>query len=183
MRSYGQQAVCTPGICFGLLRVDCYLLPVQRRNGAGISIPRQTPPDDFVKTPGNNQIHGHFLFSIFPAQDKEETQAKIVTITSAETSLKLNLKLTRKMSTKYKYLTGRSSSSSSTSSCSTPRAEPFADNQVHDFMTNGFLRLSKAFSPEKAAEWTKDVWTRLGMDPNDQSTWDKEWINMPCTWC
>jgi hypothetical protein len=47
-------------------------------------------------------------------------------------------------------------------------------------MRDGYLRIEGAFSREKAAEWTQDVWTRLGMDPDDPSTWTEEWTNMPC---
>lgn len=46
-------------------------------------------------------------------------------------------------------------------------------------MTKGYLRLPQAFPKEKAAEWTKDVWVRLGMDPDDRTTWTREWTNMP----
>lgn len=46
-------------------------------------------------------------------------------------------------------------------------------------MKYGYLRIPQAFSAEKAASWTSNVWTRLGYDPTDKSTWDKERINMP----
>ena len=55
------------------------------------------------------------------------------------------------------------------------------EEQVNDFMENGFCRIPGAFTPEQASEFTKDVWLRLGMNPDDQSTWDREWTNMPCT--
>ena len=51
--------------------------------------------------------------------------------------------------------------------------------QIDHFMRYGYLRISNAFSLEKANEWVSDVWTRLGFDPNDKSTWTKERINMP----
>jgi len=51
--------------------------------------------------------------------------------------------------------------------------------QVSSFMAYGFLRLESCFTHEKAAEWTSTLWQRLGMDPNDKSTWSPEWINMP----
>jgi len=51
--------------------------------------------------------------------------------------------------------------------------------QVRNFWEHGFLRLESCFTREKAAEWTETVWKRLGMDPNDKSTWDRERINMP----
>jgi hypothetical protein len=36
-----------------------------------------------------------------------------------------------------------------------------------------------AFSKEKADEWMKTIWVRLGLDPNDKSTWNQERIHMP----
>lgn len=47
------------------------------------------------------------------------------------------------------------------------------------FLNNGWLKIPGAFTKEQAAEVTKDVWTRLGMDPNDKSTWHRVWTNMP----
>ena len=52
-------------------------------------------------------------------------------------------------------------------------------DQIDHFMKYGYLRIPNAFSAEKAAEWTAKVWTRLGYNPNDKSTWTKERINMP----
>ncbi|RPD77343.1 hypothetical protein L226DRAFT_458432 [Lentinus tigrinus ALCF2SS1-7] len=51
--------------------------------------------------------------------------------------------------------------------------------EVDFFMENGYLVVKQAFSKEKAAEFTKDMWVRLGLDPNDPSTWDRERIHMP----
>jgi hypothetical protein len=51
--------------------------------------------------------------------------------------------------------------------------------QVDHFMKHGFLRVPNAFSKEQAAAWTADVWHRLGMDPNDPSTWTRDRTNMP----
>lgn len=42
-----------------------------------------------------------------------------------------------------------------------------------------FPRIPGAFTKEQAADVTKDVWTRLGMDPNDKTTWHRVWTNMP----
>jgi len=53
------------------------------------------------------------------------------------------------------------------------------DEQVDQFMQEGYIILRGAFSKEKAAAWSEDVWIRLDMDPNDMKTWDREWINMP----
>lgn len=52
-------------------------------------------------------------------------------------------------------------------------------DQVASFMNYGFLKLPNAIPLENCDRWSKDVWHRLGMDPNDKSTWAKERINMP----
>lgn len=46
-------------------------------------------------------------------------------------------------------------------------------------MENGYVVIKEAFSKEKAAEWSKHLWVRLGLDPNDKSTWTRERIHMP----
>ncbi|PGH15355.1 hypothetical protein AJ79_02521 [Helicocarpus griseus UAMH5409] len=51
--------------------------------------------------------------------------------------------------------------------------------QIEHFLEHGYLHLKNCFSREKAAEWTKDIWTRLGYSPDDPSTWVRERINMP----
>jgi len=51
--------------------------------------------------------------------------------------------------------------------------------QVQKFMQDGYIVVKNAFTAEKAAEWTKDLWIRLGMDKDDKSTWTKERLNMP----
>ncbi|ORX37947.1 hypothetical protein BD324DRAFT_623919 [Kockovaella imperatae] len=53
------------------------------------------------------------------------------------------------------------------------------DEQVESFMRDGYIKLEGAFSKEKAEAWKQDAWIRLDMDPNDMSTWNREWINMP----
>ncbi|KZO95192.1 hypothetical protein CALVIDRAFT_564973 [Calocera viscosa TUFC12733] len=46
------------------------------------------------------------------------------------------------------------------------------------FMENGYVVVPQALLPEYAEEFTKDVWTRLGYDPEDKSTWEKDRIHM-----
>lgn len=53
------------------------------------------------------------------------------------------------------------------------------EDQVTSFMRHGFLRLPGAIPLEACDDWSKHVWHRLGMDPNDKSTWTKERIHMP----
>lgn len=36
-----------------------------------------------------------------------------------------------------------------------------------------------AFTKEQADQWTETMWIRLGLDPNDKSTWDRERVHMP----
>ncbi len=53
------------------------------------------------------------------------------------------------------------------------------DEQRAHWMEKGYVRVPDCFG-EKEADWLLDnVWERLGMNPNDQSTWTKERINMP----
>ncbi|KAK4123576.1 hypothetical protein N657DRAFT_645159 [Parathielavia appendiculata] len=47
------------------------------------------------------------------------------------------------------------------------------------FLKHGWVKIPKAFTKEKADSITANVWTRLGMDPNDKSTWNRLRINMP----
>ncbi|KAK5990115.1 hypothetical protein PT974_08381 [Cladobotryum mycophilum] len=47
------------------------------------------------------------------------------------------------------------------------------------FRANGFVHLKNCFTPEQAQSITADVWTRLGIDPNDKTTWTAMWTNMP----
>lgn len=54
-----------------------------------------------------------------------------------------------------------------------------APEQIDHFMRHGWVRVPQCFSRQKAAEWTADVWTRLGYSPTDKSTWLVERTNMP----
>ncbi|KAH0423328.1 hypothetical protein CcaCcLH18_12242 [Colletotrichum camelliae] len=59
-----------------------------------------------------------------------------------------------------------------------PLVEPLTEAQKEHFRTTGWLKLSNCFTKEQVEWVAKDVWTRLGMDPNDKSTW-KHRTNMP----
>ena len=50
---------------------------------------------------------------------------------------------------------------------------------VEFFLQNGYIVIKHAFSRDKAVDWSKDIWVRLGMDPKDKSTWTRERIHMP----
>ncbi|KDQ54689.1 hypothetical protein JAAARDRAFT_49264 [Jaapia argillacea MUCL 33604] len=60
-----------------------------------------------------------------------------------------------------------------------PQYQYLSDEQVNHFMENGFVVIKGAFTPEQSAQWINDIWVRLGMDPNDKSTWNQERIHMP----
>lgn len=47
------------------------------------------------------------------------------------------------------------------------------------YVPNQPRRIPNAFTQEKADKVTETVWTRLGMDPNDRSTWTRLRTNMP----
>ncbi|KAF9459430.1 hypothetical protein BDZ94DRAFT_1171561 [Collybia nuda] len=53
------------------------------------------------------------------------------------------------------------------------------EDQINHFLEHGYVIIKAAFSREKAAEWTQNIWVRLGMDPKDRSTWNQERIHMP----
>jgi hypothetical protein len=43
--------------------------------------------------------------------------------------------------------------------------------QIDFFLENGWLKLSNCFTREQAEGLQENLWTRLGMDPEDKSTW------------
>ncbi|KAF2007734.1 hypothetical protein P154DRAFT_478935 [Amniculicola lignicola CBS 123094] len=51
--------------------------------------------------------------------------------------------------------------------------------QIEHFLEHGWLKLSDCFTREQADELQSTMWTRLGMDKNDMSTWHTERTNMP----
>ncbi|KAL2862608.1 uncharacterized protein BJX67DRAFT_292545 [Aspergillus lucknowensis] len=52
-------------------------------------------------------------------------------------------------------------------------------DQIAHFMTHGWVRIPSCFTPQQATEWIKDLWTRLGYNKDDPSTWVLKKINMP----
>jgi hypothetical protein len=59
------------------------------------------------------------------------------------------------------------------------QCEYLTGDQIDHFLQHGYVHLTGCFSRETAARWTADMWTRLGYDPSDRSTWLAERINMP----
>lgn len=45
------------------------------------------------------------------------------------------------------------------------------DEQKQFWLERGFIKIEKAFTREQSDAFTSSIWTRLGADPNDQSTW------------
>lgn len=46
-----------------------------------------------------------------------------------------------------------------------------SQEQIDHFVQHGWIKLSNCFTREQADGLQKNLWTRLGMDPNDVSTW------------
>ncbi|KAJ9211217.1 hypothetical protein DTO166G4_7140 [Paecilomyces variotii] len=72
---------------------------------------------------------------------------------------------------------GTSSSSRSESNKDTPYS--LSDAQKAHWLEHGFIKIPGCFSREAAAQFSSSVWTRLGINPNDKSTWHSETIHMP----
>jgi hypothetical protein len=51
--------------------------------------------------------------------------------------------------------------------------------QAQAFLDNGFVRIPGCFSRDDADALTSTVWTRLGYDPDDRTTWTEPSIHMP----
>lgn len=51
--------------------------------------------------------------------------------------------------------------------------------QKSHFLEHGFVKVPQCFTRAQAEDMTSTMWTRLGMDPNDKSTWTTEKTNMP----
>ena len=52
-----------------------------------------------------------------------------------------------------------------------------AEQREH-FLAHGWVRVPKAVRPEYLRAFTENVWVRLGYDPDDKSTWDKEKVRL-----
>ncbi len=51
--------------------------------------------------------------------------------------------------------------------------------QLDEFYEKGCVALRGAMPRKTALDYAKDVWVRLGYDPDDKSTWEKSRIHMP----
>jgi|GEM_PF-494321 len=52
------------------------------------------------------------------------------------------------------------------------------EEQVQSFLNHGYLVVKDCFEPAFAKQWTDQAFTRLGYDPEDATTWEKEIIWM-----
>lgn len=52
--------------------------------------------------------------------------------------------------------------------------EYLTPKQRDQFLEKGYIKIDGAVREEYLDRFTKDAWVRLGMDPNDKSTWTKE---------
>ncbi|EJU05894.1 hypothetical protein DACRYDRAFT_62612 [Dacryopinax primogenitus] len=50
---------------------------------------------------------------------------------------------------------------------------------VDHFLEHGWVKIPGALLPEWSEKFTQDVWIRLGMNPEDKSTWTRDRANMP----
>lgn len=46
------------------------------------------------------------------------------------------------------------------------------------FLKYGWVRIEGGVSPENLKRFSHDVWVRIGYDPNDKSTWEKEKVRV-----
>ncbi|KAK3676488.1 hypothetical protein LTR78_003764 [Recurvomyces mirabilis] len=53
------------------------------------------------------------------------------------------------------------------------------EEQKQFWLEHGYIKIPQCFSREKSDAFTSTVWTRLGADPNDKSTWPPDKMNMP----
>ena len=58
-------------------------------------------------------------------------------------------------------------------------AGELSDEQVEQFLSQGFVVVRGCFSREAAAEYTASVWTRLGYEEHTPSTWTEPSVHMP----
>jgi hypothetical protein len=54
-----------------------------------------------------------------------------------------------------------------------------SDAEAEHFLTRGYVVIRGCFSREAADEYTRTMWTRLGYDPHDRSTWAAPSVHMP----
>jgi hypothetical protein len=58
-------------------------------------------------------------------------------------------------------------------------ASPLTDQDIEHFIQYGHVVVKDCFTREFAERWTSRAFIRLGYDPNDPSTWEREIVHMP----
>ncbi|MFI9788252.1 phytanoyl-CoA dioxygenase family protein [Kitasatospora sp. NPDC051984] len=53
-----------------------------------------------------------------------------------------------------------------------------SEQQIEGFVTDGFVRLEGAFSPELAAECREFLWREMGLDPDDPAGWTRPVVRL-----
>ena len=53
------------------------------------------------------------------------------------------------------------------------------EEERRHFVEHGWIKVSDAIKKEYMDDWMQYLWPRLGMDPNDQSTWHPKYVTMP----
>ncbi|NEA23065.1 phytanoyl-CoA dioxygenase family protein [Actinomadura bangladeshensis] len=54
-----------------------------------------------------------------------------------------------------------------------------SEDQAEHFLDRGYVVINDCFTPEAAEEYTRTIWTRLGYDPEDRSTWTEPGTHLP----
>ncbi|KAK0623017.1 hypothetical protein B0T14DRAFT_515053 [Immersiella caudata] len=58
-------------------------------------------------------------------------------------------------------------------------ASVLTPEEKEHFLTHGWIKIPSAFTKEQSERVTGNVWTRLGFDPQDKTTWTRLRTNMP----
>jgi hypothetical protein len=66
-----------------------------------------------------------------------------------------------------------------------PTHQPTMDNgqltpeQIEHFVKHGWLKIPNAIDKKYLELWMSNLWTRLGWDKDDKTTWTDEYVKMP----
>ena len=61
----------------------------------------------------------------------------------------------------------------------TPTYEHLTAAEAEHFLTKGWLCVPGAIKQEYIDTWMKDLWTRIGYDEADKTTWKDEYLHLP----
>jgi hypothetical protein len=57
--------------------------------------------------------------------------------------------------------------------------QPLTPEQIEHFVQHGWLKIPNAIDKKYLELWMSNLWTRLGWDKDDKSTWTDEYVKMP----